>query len=163
MSHLKLLELRFLIYRKLEKEMATHSSFLAFEKSMDRRAWQATVCLRSQKVRYDWATITHSLIQKMGLTYIILKAFSTINIELVYFLKLQIQKQRICKTSSNNIIFYCCWKVVAISNLYSTTANFFLSLPAPTTGHTHAQSLSRSLINCLKHMWFYPSKSWMLE
>ena len=38
----------------LEEGMATHSSILALENPMDRRAWQAIV-LRVARVRHDWS------------------------------------------------------------------------------------------------------------
>ena len=40
----------------LEKEMATHSSILAWRITMDRGAWQATVHVGLKRVRHDLAT-----------------------------------------------------------------------------------------------------------
>ena len=37
----------------LEKEMATHSSVLAWRIPMDREAWQTTQSMGSQRVRHD--------------------------------------------------------------------------------------------------------------
>ena len=46
----------------LEKKMATHFSILAWENSMDRGAWQATVhrAIRSQTRLSDWAHISQT-------------------------------------------------------------------------------------------------------
>ena len=40
----------------LKKDMATHSSILAWEIPSDRKAWQATVPGGCKRVRYDLAT-----------------------------------------------------------------------------------------------------------
>ena len=42
----------------LEKEMATHSSILAWRNSMDRGAWQTIQSTGSQRVRHDWTINT---------------------------------------------------------------------------------------------------------
>ena len=43
----------------LKKEMATHSSILAWRNPMDRGAWWAAV-IRSQRVRYNWSDLART-------------------------------------------------------------------------------------------------------
>ena len=45
----------------VEKEMVTHSSILALENSMDRRAWWATIHGVAKRVGHDSVTCTFTL------------------------------------------------------------------------------------------------------